>query len=147
MQKWTTFALATTLILTPLCFAKTKKRTIAPQSLIGTYNCSGFDPVYNHTYTGVMTVKRDLRTKRAYFIKVTYPDIPTQGDSGLGFLYNHHFVIMFSDPSYGIGVSIYKVGPRGNLNAGEYMYYRHSNKGMGKESCVKTSDKSVGDTA
>lgn len=134
-------------LLTPVCFAKTPTPPKNPELFVGTYDCSGFDPTYGHSYTGRMTVKLNLNTKNSYFIHVTYPKMASASDSGLGFAYDDSFVVMFTDPSYGLGVAIYKTDAYGNLNGGKFMYYRHPNRGMGDESCIKTSGKSIGENA
>lgn len=121
-------------------YAAAPPPTQTTNSIIGTYNCTGYDPTIRSSYSSITAIKPNLDNKNTFYIEATYPKEPYPGEKGIGYIYNHVFVVMFTTPSYGIGTAVYKIGVKGNLNDGKFLYYRHPDKGLGSESCVKVSN-------
>lgn len=123
------------LISTVMCFAAPTTQN----NIIGTYNCHGSDPVSHDHYQSKMTISVNPQSKSSYLVNERFINYGAPQDPGIGYVYDRHFVYMFNDSAYGMGVSAYKITNSGNLTDGQYMYFNHANKGFGAESCSKTS--------
>jgi hypothetical protein len=128
-------------------FALTSPSSKINTSIIGNYSCKGYDPVYQHHYKGRLTINPNPNAPHVYLIKEGFNDLDLQKNVGIGYIYNNSFVTLFQDPSYGAGVQIYTISSDGDLTNSKFLYYNHTNKGVGTESCTKnsstTQDKNV----
>jgi hypothetical protein len=131
MKKWMSSLFTLLLMITSSVFAANQA------SVVGSYKCMGYDPVYKHNYQTSLTIKPDLKSKQAFFVQERFMHHDAAKDIGIGYVYNNHFVSMFRDKAYGIGVVIYTIDGNGNLSKGEFLYYNHANKGVGRVSCTK----------
>ncbi len=126
----------TVLALHWLADPKKDTQPVNNQGLVGQYRCHGVGAIFRKSYQSILTISKPIFKSPTYILTESFPESYWETVKGVGFEYGNNLVAIFNDRSYGSSVTAYRVD-NGNLISGRFVYFNHSDKGFGREDCIK----------